>query len=698
MLEALFYPRTVAVIGAAREEGKLGHAVLSNIIEFGFRGPIYPVNPKADNLLGLKTYPSVLDIPGSVDLGVIVVPARAVADVVSDCGRKGVRAVIVITAGFREIGPEGVVAEQEVVRRARAAGMRLLGPNCLGLINTENNLDATFARNLPLDGSISFMTQSGALATAILDWADRERVGFSKFVSLGNKADINENDLLEVWRDDDSTKVVIGYLEGVADGQRFMKAARELSRTKPFIMVKSGGTAAGSRAVSSHTGTLAGSDTAYDAAFKQTGVIRAQSIENLFDLSLAFAYQPLPRGRRLAIITNAGGPGIMATDAAERMNLTLATFAPGTIEALRASLPPTAAVYNPVDVVGDARADRYRSALETVVHDPGVDSILVLLTPQAMTEIEETAHVIVDVSSSSDKPIVAGFMGGTEVARGIEILRRGNVPNYSFPERAVAALEAMSRYREWRDQPVERPKRFRANRAEVVEVFRRARRAGRDALGDVEALQVLSAYGIPIPVSRLSHSPDESVRIAEEIGYPVVMKIVSPDILHKSDVGGVRIGLTTPEEVRNADIAIISNARRLAPEAEIWGINVQRMVPRGRETILGVTRDPTFGHLIGFGLGGIYVEVLKDISFRVAPLTSSDAKAMIGEIRSHLLLRGVRGEEPADIDAIVDCLLRLSQLVVDFPDISELDINPLMVLNQGHGAIAVDGRIILAPA
>ncbi len=697
MLEALFYPRSVAVIGAAREEGKLGHAVLSNIIEFGYQGPIYPVNPKADELLGLEAYPSVLDIPDSPDLGVIVVPARTVADVVSDCGRKGVRAVIVITAGFREIGPEGVVAEQEVVRRAREAGMRLLGPNCLGLINTENDLDATFARNLPLDGSISFMTQSGALATAILDWADRERVGFSKFVSLGNKADINENDLLEAWRDDEATKVVIAYLEGVVDGQRFMKVARELARRKPFIMVKSGGTAAGSRAVSSHTGTLAGSDTAYDAAFKQTGVIRAQSIENLFDLSIAFGYQPLPRGRRLAIVTNAGGPGIMATDAAERLNLMLATFAPETIETLRASLPPAAALYNPVDVIGDARADRYRTALETIVRDPGVDSILVLLTPQAMTQIEETAQVVVDVSSSSDKPIIASFMGGTEVARGIEILRLGNVPNYSFPERAVAALEAMSRYREWRDKPEEKPKRFRVDKAVVAEVFGRARKAGRDALGDVEALQVLSAYGIPIPVSRLSHSPEESVRIAEEIGYPVVMKIVSPDILHKSDVGGVRIGLTSPEEVRNADIAIISNARRLAPEAEIWGINVQRMVPRGRETILGVTRDPTFGHLIGFGLGGIYVEVLKDISFRVAPLTPSDAKAMIGEIRSYLLLRGVRGEEPADIDAIVDCALRLSQLVVDFPDISELDINPLMVLSQGHGAIAVDGRIILAP-
>ncbi|MGQ9676018.1 MAG: acetate--CoA ligase alpha subunit [Chloroflexota bacterium] len=695
MLEALFYPRSVAVVGAAREEGKLGHAVLANIINFGFECPIYPVNPKADELMGLKAYPSVLDIPGSVDLGVIVVPPKAVAGVVRDCGQKGARAVIVITAGFREIGPEGVLAEKEVVRYAKEAGMRLLGPNCLGLINTENNLDATFARNLPLKGSISFMTQSGALATAILDWADRERVGFSKFVSLGNKADVNENDLIEAWRDDEASRVVIAYLEGIADGARFMKSAKTLTKKKPLIMVKSGGTAAGSRAVSSHTGTLAGSDTAYDAAFKQTGVIRARSVENLFDLSIAFAYQPLPSGRRLAIITNAGGPGIMATDAAERLGLTLASFTPETIAALRVSLPPTAALYNPVDVIGDARADRYRAALETVVRDPGVDSVLVLLTPQAMTQIEETARTVVEVKGHVDKPILTSFMGGTEVAPGLEILRQGGVPNYSFPERAVAALSAMSQYREWKDRPEEKPRRFRVDKAKVASIIRDIRGAGRDSLGDVDALQVFAAYGIPVPVSRLSHSPDESVKIADEIGYPVVMKIVSPDILHKSDVGGVRIGLTSAEEVRAADVAIMANARRYAPDAEIRGINVQWMVPRGRETILGVTRDPTFGHLIAFGLGGIYVEVLKDVAFRVAPLTPADAAAMIQEIRSYLLLRGVRGEEPADIEAIVDALLRLSQLVVDFPEISELDINPLMVMEQGHGAIAVDGRMIL---
>lgn len=698
MLEALFSPRSVAVIGAAREEGKLGHAVLANIIKFGFKCPVYPVNPKADELMGLKTYSSVLDVPDKVDLGVIVVPPKAVAEAVRQCGAKGTGAVIVITAGFRETGPEGALAEREVIEQAHRYGMRLLGPNCLGLINTENDLNATFARTMPLDGDISFMTQSGALATAILDWADREGVGFGKFVSLGNKADVDESDLIEAWRDDEFSKVVIGYLEGVANGSRFMKVAKALTRVKPLIIVKAGGTAAGSRAVSSHTGTLAGSDTAYNAVFKQMGVIRPATVEDLFDLSIAFAYQPLPEGNRMAVITNAGGPGIMASDAAERQGLTLASFTPETVAALRSKLPPMAAVYNPVDVVGDARADRYWIALETVIADPGVDSVLVLLTPQAMTQIEETARIVVEVAAKQGKAVLASFMGGTEVASGIEILRQGGVPNYPFPERAVAALATMNRYREWKERPEEKPSRFRVRRSVVGEVFKAVRASGRDSLGDVDALRVLSAYGIDVPVSRLSHSPDESVRIAEDIGYPVVMKIVSPDILHKSDVGGVRVGLTGPDEVRAADISIVSNARRYAPDAEILGISVQKMVPRGRETILGVTKDATFGHLIGFGLGGIYVEVLKDIAFRVAPLTKHDAEEMIREIRSYLLLKGVRGEEPADIDAIVNALLRLSQLVTDFPEISELDINPLMVMNQGHGAIAVDGRIILTSA
>jgi acetyltransferase len=463
-----------------------------------------------------------------------------------------------------------------------------------------------------------------------------------------------------------------------------------------LIIVKSGGTAAGSRAASSHTGTLAGSDTAYNAAFKQTGVIRPSTVEDLFDLATAFAYQPIPQGKRVAIVTNAGGPGVMATDAVERSGLELASFSQETIAELRRGLTATAAVYNPVVVIGDAKADRYKVALEAVIRDPGVDGILVLLTPQAMTEIEETALVIIEAAKNAQKPVLASFMGGTEVEKGITALSDARVPNYPFPERAVAALSAMSRYRVWKDKPFEKNRTYEANKAAARSVINGARTAGRDALGDIDVLQILAAYGIPVPETRLSHSTKESVALAEELGFPVVMKIVSPDILHKSDIGGVRVGIKSSDEVRTADVAIMTTARRYAPDAEIRGVSIQKMVPKGREVILGVTNDPTFGHLIGFGLGGIYVEVLRDIVFRVAPLTPGDAAEMIKEIRSYHILQGVRGEPPADINAVIDCMLRLSQLVTDFPEINELDINPLMVAERGGGAIAVDARIILS--
>lgn len=695
ILKAFFSPASVAVVGASRNEKGLGHTVLKNMLEMGFPGPIYPVNPKADGLLGLKVYPDLVSIPGPVDLVVVVVPQPLVAAVLRDAVAKGAKGAVIITAGFREVGPEGLAAEKEITRIAREGGMRILGPNILGIIDTKSRLNATFAAAQPEVGDIAFVSQSGALLTAILDWAVSEQVGFSKIVSLGNKADLSEIDMFRAFRQDPDSRVVVAYLEGVTNGSEFRKAATALTKKKPLVIVKSGGTAAGSRAVSSHTGSLAGSEAAYDAAFKQSGILRAATMQDLFDISLAFAYQPLPAGKRLAIVTNAGGPGILATDACERKGLQLASFAPETIARLREHLPRAASVYNPVDVIGDAQADRYQVAIDAALADPNVNSLLVLLTPQAMTEIEKTAEVVVRAGQNGSKPVLASFMGGEAVAPGLQILREGRVPNYTFPERAVEALVAMDRYREWQLTPEEQPVEMKVDREAAAEVIRRAREAGRTALGDLEARGVMEAYGLRLPGNKLATSANEAVQFAREIGYPVVMKIVSPDILHKSDAGGVRVGVQDDAEVLAAYKAIRANALRYKRDADVWGVAVQEMVKPGREVILGVTHDPQFGHLVMFGLGGIYVEVLKDVSFRVAPLTPSQAETMVHEIRSFPLLAGVRGQPPADLAAIVDALLRVSQLVTDFPEIIELDVNPLVVNPAGGGATAVDARIIL---
>ncbi len=468
--------------------------------------------------------------------------------------------------------------------------------------------------------------------------------------------------------------------------------AAAVTRVKPLILVKAGSTAAGARAASSHTGTLAGFDAAYDAVFKQTGILRATSIENLFDFAFAFAYQPILQGDRLAIVTNAGGPGIMASDACERAGLRLASFSKETIDQLRARLPATANLYNPVDVIGDASPGRYDLALQAVLSDSNVDGALVLLTPQAVTNVAETAEVILKAAADSPKPIFASFMGGPAVVEGTRSLTSRGIPSYPFPERAVSSFAAMSHYRRWLERKPQPPEPLKVDAQSARTALNEAKRLGRSLLSDMEARRVIEAYGLPTPDSRLAGSADEAVKAAADIGYPAVMKIVSPDILHKTDIGGVRVGLESPEAVRSAYIEIVENARRLMPEAQILGVAVQTMA-RGREVILGVSRDPQFGPLLMFGLGGVYVEVLKDVSFRVAPITQLDAMDMIHEIRSYPLLVGVRGEKTADIQAIVGCLLRLSQLVTDFPQIMELDINPLMVGEAGKGAIAVDCRM-----
>jgi acetyltransferase len=692
----LFSPESIAVIGASRQEGKVGHSVLKNLLQYGYKGKVYPINPTAKEILGIRTYSTIFDVQGDIDLAVITIPSPYVPAILKDCVNRGVNSVIIISAGFKESGKEGSRLEKEIVEIVNNSSIRVLGPNCLGVIDTASNLNASFAAGMPSRGNIAFFSQSGALCTAVLDWALEEDVGFSKFISLGNKADIDEIDLLLALASDPETRVILGYLEGIERGTKFMEVAREVSREKPVIITKSGRTQAGSRAASSHTGTLTGSDTAYESAFKQCGVIRAGTVEDLFDYAIAFAYQPLPRGPNIAILTNAGGPGIIAADAVENSILQMTSFSEKTIGKLRKELPTSASIYNPVDVVGDAGADRYEKAMRTLVDDPAVDSLVVILTPQAMTEIKQTAETIIKISRTvSDKPIVSSFMGRLEVKVGTRILRSGKIPNYSYPERAISAVEAMVKYRNWKDAPTAKTLAFEVNKKKVKEIFSQAREKGRANLTPEETREVLSAYGFSLPRRIVTETSREAISAADSLHYPVVMKIVSPDILHKSDIGGVKVGISNSSYVARSFEQLISNAKRFMPEALILGVAVEEMVGPGKEVILGCSRDPSFGPLLMFGLGGIYVETLKDVSFRIAPLNLLEAESMIREIRSYPILKGVRGEEPSDLPAVKEALLRLSQLVTDFPQILEMDINPLMVLPLGKGAIVIDSRITI---
>ncbi len=695
MLEMFTQPRGVAVIGASTSPDKLGYQVLHNIIRYGYEGAVYPINPTASEILGLRAYPSVLDCPDPVDLAVVLVPNKAVPAVMEQCGQRGVKGAVVITAGFREVGPHGKALEQQVVEIVRKYGMRMVGPNVLGIIDTVCKLNASFAAGMPLRGKIAFMSQSGALCTSILDMALGQGIGFSRFYSIGNKADINELDLVTAWADDPETRAIMAYLEGITNGPEFIRIASQVTRHKPIIAIKSGTTSAGSAAVSSHTGTLAGSEAAYDAAFKQSGIIRAGSVQELFDFAQAFARQPLLESNAIAVITNAGGPGIMASDAIEHAGLRLASLTPETKQALQAKLPAAASVANPVDVLGDALADRYAMAIEMVLADPNVSALLVVLTPQTMTQIPETAEALGRLSKAYNKPCFGAFMGDAAIKQGVEIMRAYGVPNYQVPERAVAAIAAMWRYRNWLNTPPLHVEEFPVDRDKVKAVFARVRSEGRVTIGDAEAREVMEAYGIPLPKSGLAANPDEAVALAESIGYPVVMKIASPDILHKSDIGGIKLNITSASEVRDAFDLLVYRAQRFMPDATIWGCQVQQMVKGGREVIIGMNRDPQFGPLIMFGLGGIYVEALKDVTFRVAPIDRRNATEMLDEIRAYRLLRGVRGEKPSDRAAIVDTLLRVSQLVTDFPEIVELDINPLMVFEQGRGVLGIDMRLAL---
>jgi len=693
-LTALFEPGSVAVIGASAKPGKVGHSVVSNLIEAGYQGKILPVNPKGGQILGLEAVTSIADLPPPLDMAVICIPPAHVMDAMRELAKVGTKAVVVITAGFKEVGREGYYLEQELAHFAKDHGMALLGPNCLGLMNPKAGLNASFASGQAKAGNIAFFSQSGALTVAILDWAQGQNIGFSKFVSLGNKAVLDESDMLEYLAEDDDTKVILGYVEGVEDGRMFMRVARNMTKKKPVLLIKSGTTAAGAKAASSHTGAMAGSEQAYKAAFKQAGIIRVNDVSSLFNLATAFSNQPLPGGPGLAIVTNSGGPGIMAADACERSRLQMARLSSETIEKLGSFLPAYASLYNPIDIIGDADAERFAQTLKAVAPDKRVHALLVLLTPTASAEIEGTARAIIDVARDAGKPVFACFMGGRRVAPGKEMLSAAGVPSYDYPEQAIASIEAMYDYVTWRDGPPEVEVCYRRDMYRANKVIEKARQAGCVEVVEFQAQELLKAYELPVPGTRLSRTSDEAVAAAKELGLPVVLKIASPQISHKSDVGGVLAGIDTEDGVRRAFIDITSRAARLRPDAVITGCLVQQMAPKGsKEVIIGFSRDSQFGPLIMFGLGGVYVEVLKDISFRLGPLTMDGARDMIREIRSFPLLRGVRGEPPVNFKAIEDILLTMSQLAQDFPDIQEADFNPVLV-NQDQALVA-DIRLTL---
>jgi acetyl coenzyme A synthetase (ADP forming)-like protein len=694
MLEKLFYPKTVAVIGASRSRGKVGHDIVKNLVSGGFSGTIVPVNPSATEVLSLPCYPDLSGFGGSVDLAVIAVPRSLVLQAVEDSIKAGAGAVAVITAGFKETGEEGAQLEKSVAAACRRAQVRLLGPNCLGLINTEHKLNASFAGQMPETGFISVVSQSGALSTAILDLAAGRHLGLAKMVSIGNKADLSEVELLRALAADRQTRVIVGYLEDISSGDEFIKAAEEASSSKPVVILKSGTTIAGQKAASSHTGVLAGSETAYGAAFKRSGVVRADSFESLFDFATAFAMQPLPSGKKVLIITNAGGPGTMAADAVEKSGLTVAALARNTASALRSRLPLAASTGNPVDVLGDADPERYVTALLAAQEDPEVDGIIVILTPQAMTKPAETARAIAG-NLKGDKPVLVSFMGGRSVMPGRDELVRCGLPDYDSPERAVAALRAMYDYAAWKQRPPRVVTRFPVNRRRVERIITRRLRFGRIHIGEVRAKNILQAYGFQIPEGHLAASAEEAMEVANRIGFPVAMKIVSPDIVHKTDLGGVRLNVTHIDAVRDYFDLMMLRMGQLAPNAKIEGVYVEKMLDPGLEVIIGMNRDKQFGPMLMFGLGGIFVEVMKDVTFHLAPITTDEAMLMLRSTRSYEILEGRRGQKGVDLTAIAVGLQRISQLTTDFPQISELDINPFIVGEVGTEPVVADARLTL---
>jgi acetyl coenzyme A synthetase (ADP forming)-like protein len=695
--DSILRPQSIAVIGASRQPNTLGWQILDNLLRFGFNGPLYPVNPKATVIHSIRAYPSVRAIADPVDLAIVVVPKHLVLGVAEECGQKGVKGLVVITAGFAEVGGEGIERERQLLEVVRRYGMRMVGPNCMGVLNSHPavSMNGTFAPTMPPYGPLGFISQSGAMGLSILDYAEELGIGIHQFVSVGNKADVSGNDLLVYWADDPDIRVILMYLESFGNPRRFFQIARKLTRKKPVFVVKAGRTAAGARAASSHTAALAGTDLAADALMEQCGVMRAQTVEELFDYAMAFPRLPLPKGDRVAIISNAGGPAIILADACESLGLKVSELSPETQQAIRQRVPDEAAVRNPVDLIASATAETYRDVLTLVLQDPNVDAVIVSVVPPPLGgKARDVAEAIVQVAASRrDIPVMAVLMGRQGIPAGMRELLHAGMPGYIFPESAARALAAMNRYRRWLERPEGVEQRFPADNGRVAEIVRRAAAQGREKLSETEALELLDAYGIPTVPWRRAHSADEAVAAAREVGHPVVLKVISQAIVHKSDVGGVVMGLGSEKEVRDGYARLLQRVKEragVAPEAVL----VQRMIPGGRETIIGSTRDPKSGPLIMFGLGGLAVEVFRDVVFRVHPLTDVDAREMVRGIRGYPLLEGVRGDAAVDLVALEEILQRVSQLVGEHEAILEMDINPLVAFPDR--VLALDARFRVA--
>jgi acetyltransferase len=694
-----FSPTGVVIVGASLDPTKLGYGLSRNLVQSGYRGAIHFVNLKGGNLLGRRVYQVVADVPDPVDLAVLLIPAPSVPEAIAACGRRGIRAVIVASGGFRETGPEGAALEARCLEVARHSGVRLLGPNCIGLIDTHLPIDTTFLSPPgPTPGDVAFLSHSGAICAAVIDWARGQGFGLSRLASLGNQVDVTETDLLAPVADDPYTRVITLYLEGVSDGRRFVEQAREVTRRKPVVALKVGRFDSGRRAVASHTGALAGREAAFNAAFRRAGVIRADTTEELFDWARALAWCPLPEGRAVAVLTNAGGPGVTAADALEAEGLRLAELSDATRQSLGNILEPAASLSNPVDMLAAATPQQYANCLKILLADEAVQSVLVILPPPPMHTAGGIAKAIIPVIYTAEKPVVVALMGERLIQEAVEHFRAAHVPEYRFPERAAEALAVLARRTEYlastESKVSELPPGVEASRQAVRAILSSALRSG--MLPTTVAFRILKAYGIPILEPCLARDPEEAVELAAGVGFPVALKIAAPEISHKSEAGGVLLHLDSPEAVRAGFNTVQSNCRQSFPEIEPEGVYVQRMLHDGQEVIVGAVLDPQFGPLVMFGSGGLEVEGLRDVSFALAPLSRTEAAALLDETWAGRRLSGYRSLEPADRDAVLDIILRLGQLSADFPQLSEIEINPLRVLSEGSGAYALDVRASLA--
>ncbi len=694
-LDPIFRPRSIAVIGASRQKHAIGWDIVHNLLDYEFQGRVYPVNLKATVVHSLKCYASVEEIPDPVDLAIIVVPRAAVREVIESCGRKGVKGLVIITAGYKEVGEGGAAAEREIVALARRYRMRIIGPNCMGVMNTDPavGLDASFSSVKPLPGPVAFSSQSGALGEAILALTRELGLGLSMFVSLGNKADVSTNDLLEYWERDERTRVILMYVESFGNPRKFVRVARRVTARKPILAVKSGRTTAGARAAASHTGSLAGADDAVEALLAQCGVIRASTIEELFVYATAFASQPIPRGNRVAIVTNSGGPGILATDACAQLGLDVPVLSSAAQEAIRRVVAPEASVVNPVDMIATAVGPHYEAAVHAAAHDPGIDALIVIFTSLESIDSRKVADGILRGARGIDKPVLVCFMGKVSQRESVEAMKAAGLPVYTFPEEAAHALAALVRYRRWTERAVgTTPTYANFDASRISTVFAGVRADGRAQLTLAEAQQVLDAAGIRVARWTEVRDARAAGRAATEIGWPVVLKVSSAAIVHKSETGGVRLNLGTVGEVEDAAAEMLEAAARVDPRASLV---VQAMVQGGTEVIFGASLDPKFGPLMMFGVGGIFVEILKDIAFRVHPITDVDAAEMLTGIRSYPLLTGARGHQAVHLAALKETLLRLNQLLTEFPEIQEFDLNPFMAHPDAAQSVAVDARLTL---